>query len=483
MSRMSGILAAERPGRRRRVARRVSPRTLRTRVTVVAGLALTAAVALGLVIMYLLQAQSAHRTIDDQLRTYAAQLAQSGQGGSWPKPLPPSPIDPNAQAQVLAADGGVLAATRSLQGLSAVYALPAGSEGAVRQKAADGVIPGEIRITVQHATVAARPVTIITLTSTDLLTQVDETFARLLLVGVPGILILAAGTVWLVVGRALRPVERIRQAVTEITAADLAQRVPEPGTDDEIGYLALTMNDMLARLDDSAIRQRRFVADASHELRSPLAAIRTTLEVGLAHPDRAPWPDIARRAARQTVRLEELVQQLLLLAKADDRQLATRRQPVDLGALLAEVRATSVAPACEVKIAASPDATTLGNPEHLSRLLRNILDNAIRYAERTVLIEARIDGESVRVEVTDDGPGIPPEERERVFGRFVRLDASRERLSSSTGLGLAIAKEIATAHGGDISIVGAPEGCTGARVVVTLPRADAADGDDARSAS
>ena len=202
---------------RRRVARRTSLRTLRTRVTVVAGLALTATVVLGLVIMYLLQRESARRSVDGQLRTYATQVAQSAPDGAWPRPLPPSTLDPNEPAQVLAADGGVLAATRSLQGLPAVYTLPPGSDTPVRQKAAEGVIPAEIRVFALRTTVAGHQVTIITGASSGFLSQVNETFARLLLVGVPGILLLAAGTVWLVVGRALRPVEQIRQAVTEIT--------------------------------------------------------------------------------------------------------------------------------------------------------------------------------------------------------------------------------------------------------------------------
>jgi signal transduction histidine kinase len=370
---------AARPRRWWPIASGTRPRTLRTRVTAVAGLALTAAVVFGLAIMYLFQVQSAHRTV--------------------------------------------------------------------------------------------------TGTSTSQLTQVNETFARLLLIGVPGLLILATTTVWFVVGRALRPVEKIRHAVTEITAADLSQRVPESGTDDEIGNLARTMNDMLARLEDSAFRQRRFVADASHELRSPLAAIRTTLEVGLAHPDRAPWPHIARRAARQSVRLEALIQELLLLAKADDRQLAAARRPVELAGLLEEVRATSPAHQADVQIAASRDVVTIGSPEQLARLFRNIMDNAIHYAEHKVLITAAAEPQFVRIEVIDDGPGIPAEERERVFDRFVRLDASRERASGSTGLGLAIAREIAVAHGGRIAIDDAAGG--GARVVITLPRSGSGAGPDA----
>lgn len=450
--------------------------SVRTRVTVLAGLALAAAVSLGLLIMFQVQVGSANRTTQDQLRTYAAQIEQSYQGGAWPRPLPAFALDRNAQAQVLAADGTVLAATRGLEGVGPVYTLPTGATTPVRRQSTDITFDDEVRVAGARATIGGEPVTVITLTTTDSLNQINETFSRLLLIGVPVILLLACVTVWLVVGRALRPVERIRRTVTEITAADLARRVPEPATRDEIGDLARTMNAMLARLEDSATRQRRFVADASHELRSPLAAIRTTLEVALAHPDSAPWPEIARRAARQSERLETLVRELLLLARGDDRHLVERRRPVNLGRLVEDVRATSVPGQVSVEIdragAGDSAVRVIGDPEQLARMVRNILDNAIRHARRTVVVSVTRAGsepDTAVVTVADDGPGVPAAERERVFDRFVRLDPSRERSAGSTGLGLAIAKEIAVAHAGHIIIGEAPGG--GALVVITLPRA------------
>ncbi|MFE3526806.1 ATP-binding protein [Streptomyces sp. NPDC059161] len=452
----------------RGLVHRASPRSLRTRVTVLAGLALTAAVMIGLLVMYLLQVDQAKRTVAGQLRTYAVQIEQSATGSTLPRPLPPSLLDTQAQAQVLTPDGTVVAATQNLVGRPALFALPADSATPVRQKAADSVLPGEVSVIGERTAISGRPVTVITVTTTNQRDQVNETFARLLVIGVPTTLLLACGTVWWVVGRALRPVEQIRRTATAITAADLSQRVPEPGTDDEIGNLARTMNDMLTRLDDSAARQRRFAADASHELRSPLTAIRTGLEVGLAHPDRAPWPDIASRAARQTERLEALISQLLALAKADAGQLAARQHIVDLRALLTEIRATTVVPNRKFEIAVPAHTTATGNPQDLSRLFRNLIDNAARYARARVSVTARVEPDSVRVEISDDGPGIPAEERERVFDRFVRLDASRGRNSGSTGLGLAIAREIATAHGATIVLTEADGG--GACAVVTLPR-------------
>jgi signal transduction histidine kinase len=474
----AGRVSAQ-PGGWRRLARRADPGTVRTRVTAVAGLALTAAVVLGLVVMYRLQLNSADSTIQSQLRTYATQIQQSAVDGTFPRTLRASPLDPAAQAQVLASDGTVLAATRDLAGLPALYTLAPGSTTPVRQPAADRFLPSDLSVYGEHITASGQLVTIITTTGTYLRSQVNQTFARLLVIGVPFLLVLAGGTVWLVVGRALRPVGQIRGAVTAITSADLSQRVPEPGTDDEIGRLARTMNDMLARLDEAAARQRRFVADASHELRSPLTAIRTGLEVGLAHPDHAPWPQIASRAVRQSQRLEQLIAQLLVLARADAGQLAARRQPVDLAALLADLRAATPVPGISIDLSVPPGTATAGNPEDLSRMFRNLLDNAVRYARHRVLITVRITGaaepDGIVVEIADDGPGIPAEERERVFGRFVRLDASREHASGSAGLGLAIAREIAAAHGATIVLTEGPGG--GTRAVVTLSGTAGAGGE------
>jgi signal transduction histidine kinase len=454
-----------RAGRWRRLADRVSPRTVRTRVTVVAGLALTAAVLLGLAAMYPLQLGSADRTVQSQLRAYATQIDQAGARGAFPRPLPGSALDPAAQAQVLDLDGGVLAATRTLAGLPALYRLLPGSAVPVRQQAADGILPRELLVFGEHATAGGRPVIIVTSTATSLRRQVNETFAQLLTIGMPGLLVLACATIWLVVGRALRPVERIRHAAGAVTHADLSRRVPEPGTDDEIGRLAGTVNDMLARLEDSAARQRRFVADASHELRTPLTAIRTSLEVGLSRPGTAPWPDIARRAARQSERLEALIAQLLLLAKSDAGRLARRRQPTDLHAVLTEMTAAIPAPGISIDISVPPGTTVTGNPDELSRMFRNLADNAVRYARGRVLITAGATDPLV-VEVIDDGPGIPASERMRVFDRFVRLDPSRGHAEGSSGLGLAIAADIAAAHGADIVLTEADGG--GTRAVVTF---------------
>lgn len=465
-------------------------RSVRTRVTAVASLVIAAFVTAGIVLLYALQINAVRGTVDQQLHTYVTQIAQAAPTGNWPDPLPASPLDSATQAQVIAADGTVLAATRGLAGVPAMYALPAGSATPIRLKGAEGVIPDDVRVVANRLTVHGAAVVIVAATPTGILSAFNSAFTYRLLVGFPIILALAVLAVWILVGRALGPVERIRNAASAITSADLSRRVPEPGTDDEIGHLAQTMNQMLARLEDSARRQRTFVADASHELRSPVAAIRTTLDVALAHPDSAPWPIIAARAAQQGERLEQLLQQLLLLAKADEHTLAGNRRRVDIGELLREVsrttrtdrgstdqtndastgRATVDRVGVELELAG--DVVVLGNPGSLGRLFRNLLDNAVRYAASTVTITTDITPTAVEIHIVDDGPGIPPADRERVFDRFVRLDSSRDRSTGNSGLGLAIAREIAASHDGSIRFEDRP-GTTdgpGAHVIVRLPR-------------
>jgi len=440
-------------------------RTLRVRLTMVAGLVITAAVVLGIVLLYLLQIQSVDRTLDGQLRAYAVEITESARNGGWPAVLAQSTLDANAEAQVLAPDGHLLAATRTLAGLPAMYTPGSGTPR--RTAAAEGVVPDDVRVVAVRQIIGGQPVTILAGTPTGLLKQLRAAFTSNLLLGFPIILLVAAGTVWLIVGRVLRPVEEIRHAVTEITSADLSRRVPESGTPDEIGSLARTMNDMLGRLESSAGRQRRFVADASHELRSPLAALRTTLEVGLAHRDRAPWPEIAERAMRQSQRLEDLIQQLLLLARADEHQLTAHTSEVDIDRLLHDIRSSTPANDVTIDVQGSGNAVVSGHAGHLERLFRNVLDNAVRHAETSVHIRTTTGGGRVVVEIADDGPGIPVEDRDRVFDRFVRLDGSRDRASGTSGLGLAIAREIVTAHRGGIVITDAER--HGTTVSVWLP--------------
>jgi len=226
------------------------------------------------------------------------------------------------------------------------------------------------------------------------------------------------------------------------------------------------MNAMLERLETGSDRQRRFVGDASHELRSPLATIRAAHEIAALHPDSRDWTATGRDVLAELDRLDHLVDDLLLLARADEHGLRLRTVDVDLEDLLnRETGRLRKLGRLTVTVAAPP-ARVQGDPVQLARALRNLVDNAARHAEGRVDLRLQAVGENVAVEVEDDGPGIPEADRERVFERFVRLDESRTRASGGTGLGLAIAREISTAHGGSVSV---EAGARGARFVLVLP--------------
>lgn len=289
-----------------------------------------------------------------------------------------------------------------------------------------------------------------------------------LLAGAPPLTAFAAALAWWVTGRALRPVSAIRAELAAVTGSELDRRVPDPGGADEIARLARTVNDTLDRLERSDARQRQFTADASHELRNPLAAVRSRLEVALAmdRPDR----ESVAAALADTERLQAIAADLLLLARLDGGP-APRSEPVDLALLAAEEAARRGGERGGERVALRLDAgapvPASGDPARLERALANLVDNALRYARAEVVVRAtEHDGWAV-LEVTDDGPGIPEADRDRVFERFVRLDADRGRASGGTGLGLAIAREIARAHGGDVRALPAPTG--GARLVLRIP--------------
>jgi signal transduction histidine kinase len=286
-----------------------------------------------------------------------------------------------------------------------------------------------------------------------------------------GALTVGVGVVtWVATGRTLRPVARMSRRVEEIRAAGAGDRIPEPGTGDEIDHLARTVNSMLARLDDAAIAQRRFVADASHELRSPLAVLRTEAEVALAHPATVETPRMATAVLNETVRLEGLVDDLLVLARADDPAPAHH-----LGALplvdVEEIALTEAARArrLPVTVADVLAGRVRAHPIDVTRIVRHLLDNAARYGAATVALTVRRNGEQVILIVDDDGDGVPLAERERIFERFARTEASRARDAGGVGLGLAVVRATVQRLGGHIGVGDSPLG--GARFIVQLPAA------------
>jgi signal transduction histidine kinase len=428
--------------------------SLRLRLTVLATLVVTATLAIGIAVMAVTLVSSARGNLSASLRSYATSLADAGTE-TWPQPLPAVPGgDPGSWAQVITADGKVVATTSNIKDLPALYSRPAARGTPVRTTGAPEWTAGD-QIVVSEP-VGTTGTVVYAGSSAHLLAVITRDLQGHLLLTIPFVLLGGAAIAWLLLGRALRPVERIRAEAAAISATDLHRRIPDPGGDDEIARLTRTLNDMLSRLDDSARAQRRFVADASHELRTPLTAMRTSLEVGLAHADQAPWTDLAGRAVNETARLQRLVDALLLHARADAGTLVGDLETVDLAALTRAV-ADAVSPArVAITVAADLPVMVSADADQLTRLIRNLLDNAIRYAAGRVDLAITADGDSAVLRVADDGPGVDPADRERIFERFVRRDTARTRAiqPGSAGLGLSIARDIALAHGGTLAMDG-----------------------------
>ncbi|MET9775936.1 HAMP domain-containing sensor histidine kinase [Streptomyces sp. NPDC006367] len=304
---------------------------------------------------------------------------------------------------------------------------------------------------------------------------ITETTDRLLLrAGLVGLVLIAA-VAYFAVRIALRPVEAIRVLTASVTASNPRERVTVPATGREITALATTINTTLQRLDNAAAQQRRFVADAAHELRSPLTTMLASLEVALAYPERTDWPAAATTAARQTRRLHALTEDLLLLARLDTRTPAAGLETVDLSALASRLVEQYPLPERPLDLTCDSTAPALvhGNPDECERLLRNLVDNAARHAAHRVQITVREQDARVVLTVHDDGPGVPPEDAERIFERFVRLDDARSRDHGGTGLGLAIARDLAHRHRGTLTLL--PR-TLGACFELRLPRAPAPAG-------
>lgn len=297
--------------------------------------------------------------------------------------------------------------------------------------------------------------------------HVDEnvsTATVLLAVAVPTILALVASVVWVVAARAIAPVERLRRQVDGIGANDLGRRVD--AGDDELGALAATMNRMLDRIEQAQTAQRRFVSDASHELRSPLATIRQHAEVASAHPGSVSLDELSRVVLDEGARMQELVEGLLLLARLDEQR-ARPAAAVDLDDIVLGEAVRLRGMGVEVDTTGVAAARVTGNAALLARAVRNLADNAARHAERGVSFRLFAAGGAAHVQVEDDGSGIPPEQRELVFERFARLDEGRARDDGGSGLGLAIVREVALVHGGGIRVETGERG--GARFTLTLP--------------
>ena len=461
-------------------------RSLRARVS----LASTVGLALALVAAaLLLRAEllaSLSNGLDNTARQGARDVAALADAHRLPDPVPVA--DGTITVQVLNTHGRIVDASPGADLL--VPLLPA-RQAAANARTGRAVLlagppyglPGMVRVV---AVPAGGGETVIAAISYDQVPDSVAALTRALLIGTPVLLLLLAGASWLVVGTTLRPIAELRRGAQKVTRTGRPSALPVPEARDEVQSLAITLNDMLSRLGQAQERQRGLVSDTAHELRSPIASIRAQLEVALDHPDSQDWRQTASDVLEDTLRLARLAEDLLVLARLDERDgRHTADQRVDVADLVgAEVGrqegsrvpvllAAAAGPGDGEQPGAQQCAVT-GDADGLHRMLGNLIENAVRYARTQVTVGVTRDGPHVRVTVTDDGPGIPPGDTQRAFGRFTRLDNARSRDGDGqggAGLGLAIVRATAQAHDGSAWLEDAQPGL---RAVVLLPAAQQA---------
>jgi len=442
--------------------------TVRIRTTAGAVVVVGVALLVGAVALVIVLRQNLVDNVETAARLRADDVVALLEAGSTPDALAVDDEEASL-VQVLDAGGRVLAASGNIEGEGPIADLRPGSTRTLGRLPIDS--DGSYRVVAVSADTPEGQLTVLIARSLEPTEESVAAVIALLAGGLPVLVLLVGATTWVVTGRALRPVEAIRTEVTAITNAQLGRRVPEADGDDEVARLARTMNEMLERLEGSRDRQRRFVSDAGHELRSPIATIRHELETLLANPDRADIVEVADGLLAEDLRMQALVEDLLVLARTDEGTVALNRRAVDLDDIvLAEATRLRSRDIVSVDASGVSAGQVLGDPAQLARVVRNLVDNAERHAARAVSLSVRErDGRVVVLTVADDGPGIPITDRTRVFDRFTRLDDSRTRDTGGYGLGLAIVSEVVAAHGGSVTIDDAPAG--GARVVVELPTA------------
>lgn len=444
---------------------------VRMRSTIVGTALVTLALAIGAAVMLFMLHRADDRSMYDATgyRSYVVAEMIEASGVTQ---IPPEELAPGTGVdllQIIDAQGTVVASSPGApqHAVTALRPAPRESIGIDGQ-----LVPGDDGTycgTATGAHHAGSTYTVVTAVSSGPYRQSLINTALLLAIELPILVILSAVAIWFFTGRALRPVARITEQVTTITSSDLSQRVPVPSTDDEVTRLANTMNAMLARLDHSHEAQLRFVGDASHEMRSPLTTVVGILDLADDTDSAVDLPTVRTILLPEAHRLQQMLDDLLLLAKADERGVPLRLIDVDLDDIVAEeIRRLRSLGLARVEPTIRPIRVT-GDPDKLSRALRNLTENAAHHTSSVIVMDMSADAEHATLIIGDDGPGIPEDQRERVFERFTRLDTDR-RNQGGSGLGLSIVYEIVRAHGGTVRIGGPPPGHThGSTFVVTLP--------------
>ncbi|KRC42391.1 hypothetical protein ASE24_21180 [Nocardioides sp. Root224] len=401
----------------------------------------------------------------DQLsRSRVVDLLDLARTGDLPSEL--RNVDDNGVAQVVGSDGEVVAASPNIDGRPAVADLEAGASPRTSTfRAPDDAEMETYRFWYASGPSPEGPVTVYVGNSLESVTEASAALRRSLWIGVPCVVAALALVIWLLLGRALGRLDRIRAEVDRISAENLDSRVAGDGVDDEVGRLAATMNAMLERLDAAARRQRDFIADVSHDLQSPLAAQRVAVELALLQPEQADVQRLGSEVLASAETMERLVQDLLVLASVDDGAVP-RSTLLDLDELVLEEAVRSrLGARVSIDTTEVSGAPAYASADDVRRIVRNLLDNGVAHASSRVCLAVGVDGGWARLDVVDDGPGVPAEHRDRVFDRFHRVEAARPH-DSGSGLGLAIARSLAERAGGRVDLVDSP---AGAHLRVLLP--------------
>ena len=441
--------------------------SLRARLMGLGVMGVALALALGSLVLYAVLTFTLNRTVDDGALASAQTVSAMVTENTVPEPLP---VSGSQVVQVVNGSGAVVSASVSADRLTPLLRPPelARALGGERISipGSRAGLTGTLRaIAVRAGPPSASRSIIVAVPVNDLEQSQDALRLTLLLAYTPLVVVMAL-IAWRVIGSTLRPVETLRSGAARISGSDQDERLAVPESADEIRALALTLNDMLDRLAAARNRQRAFVADAAHELRSPLASMRTQLEVAQHLGEGGELPiDLLADVAR----LSALVEDLLLLARAGaDSNHPPVRESTDVRALLVATAERYADAPVPVSVADGPALYANANPEELRRVVANLVDNAVRHASSHVDLVLRAESGGAVLTVLDDGPGIPTAERERVFERFARLDDARDRDAGGTGLGLAIVRELLHRSDGSISLQDNPCG-PGLAAVVRLP--------------
>lgn len=444
---------------------------IRARVTTLTALVVALTLVLSAIALAALVRQSLVAGLDDALISRAESVAAQARTATS-SDIPATPRQ-DSLVQVLDANGTVIASTANIKGDDPVLSAPPAARRTTVSTLNDSPLDStaSFRVVAYPVELASGPGWVYAVASTTTVEAATASLVTLFWLGLPLILIVVAITVWYAVTSALRPVERIRRRAAAIEASDLSQRLPMPPTHDEIAALTSTMNEMLDRLETASDRQRQFIGDASHELRSPLAGLRAQVEVALQHPEKTDLEHTLTTVRDEVGRMTTLTEDLLFLAQSTESSPMTLPAPVDLDDLvLDEVRRLRRLGGRDVS-AHTQAARVEGSARDLSRLLRNLADNAYEHAHNAVAVDLHTVDGIAELTITDDGPGIAAELRETVFQRFARLDTSRRRRTTGGGfgLGLAIARQVALAHGGTLTAHERADGRTGAQFLLRIP--------------